>query len=109
MSARFTKLDSVDQLDALFERSREQAILLFKHSITCGISFSAYREVSAVDAEVNMVVVQTERQISNEIARRTGIGHQSPQAIVIRNGKALYHASHHNISSEAISELLSEK
>lgn len=109
MPARFIKLDSVDQLDALFERSREQAILLFKHSITCGISFSAYREVGAVDAEINLVVVQTERQISNEIARRTGIGHQSPQAIVLRNGKALYHASHHHISSEAITELLSGK
>ncbi|HBR58680.1 MAG TPA: bacillithiol system redox-active protein YtxJ [Blastocatellia bacterium] len=108
MQAKFVKLDSIDKLDALFERSREQSVLLFKHSATCGISFTAYREMSAVNAEVNLVVVQTERQISNEIARRTGIGHQSPQAIVLRDGKARYHASHHHISSAAISELLSE-
>lgn len=109
MSAKFIKVDSIDKLDALFERSREQSVLLFKHSATCGISFSAYREVGAVDGEVNLVVVQTERQISNEIARRTGIGHQSPQAIVLRDGKPLYHASHHNISSAEISELLAKK
>jgi bacillithiol system protein YtxJ len=43
------------------------------------------------------------RNISNAIAQDTGVEHESPQAILIENGKVLKHASHMSIY---VSELL---
>jgi thioredoxin 1 len=99
---KFNSLDTLDQLEAAIEESRMRPVLLFKHSTSCGISSGVMREVTAVDADINLVVVQTARDVSNEIERRTGIRHQSPQAIVIRDGEAVYHASHYDITADDI-------
>jgi bacillithiol system protein YtxJ len=101
-SPNLIKLDTLDKLQAAIEESRIRPVLLFKHSNTCGISTGVFREVSMVDSEINIVVVQTDRHISNEIERHTGIKHQSPQAIVLKNGEAVYHASHYDITADDI-------
>lgn len=103
------KIDTLHKLEAAIEESRLRPILLFKHSTSCGISTGVFRDVSMVNADINLVIVQTDRDISNEIARRTGIKHESPQAIVLKNGAAVYHASHYDITIEDLNEhLLSE-
>lgn len=102
MPANFINLDSIDSLDRLFERSFERPVVLLKHSTTCGISSGVYREVGLVASDVNVVVIQTHRDISNAIATRTGVRHESPQAIVLRDGKPVYHASHYDIEAERI-------
>ena len=106
MKARFTKLESTERLAELFESSNEKPVVLFKHSVTCPISADVYNEVSNADAEINLVVVQSARNISNAIAERTGIRHQSPQALVLKNGKAVYHASHYDVTAEEINAKL---
>lgn len=106
MPANFLKVDSLDRLDRLFAESHERSVLLFKHSVTCGISSGVYRLVADVSSDVNVVVVQTHRELSNEIASRTGVRHQSPQAIVIRRGVPVYHASHYDIEAADIEETL---
>lgn len=100
--ANFIEINSSEKLDALFTESGEKPVVLFKHSLTCPISAGVYREVAGSAADVNLVVVQTARDLSNEIARRTGIRHESPQAIVIRDGRAVYHASHYDITAADI-------
>lgn len=102
MKARFTKVESTERLDALFDLSAEKPVVLFKHSMTCPISSDVYYEVSNADAEINLVIVQTARDVSNQIADRTGIRHESPQAIVLKNGQAVYHASHYDVTAEDI-------
>jgi len=97
MPAHFIALDSIEKLDQLFTSSHRQPVVIFKHSTSCGISVGVYREIETVNADVNVVVVQRSRNISNEISRRTGIRHESPQAIVISNGTPVYHASHWDI------------
>jgi bacillithiol system protein YtxJ len=62
-----------------------------------------------VDADINIVVVQTDRHISNEIERHTGIKHESPQAIVLKDGEAVYHGSHYDITLEDLKVHLSAK
>ena len=101
-SPNLIKLDTLDKLQAAIEESRIRPVLLFKHSSSCGISAGVFREVSLVDSEINIIVVQTDRHISNEIERHTGIKHQSPQAIVLKDGEAVYHASHYDITAEDI-------
>lgn len=104
MKARFNKIESTEKLDELFEISNEKPVVLFKHSVTCPISSDVYHEVSNADADVNLIVVQTARPISNAIAERTGIRHESPQAIILKDGKAVYNASHYDVSAEDIEE-----
>ena len=106
MPANFIKVDSLDSLDRLFTQSYERPIVLLKHSMTCGISSGVYRIVETVAADVNVVVIQTHRELSNEIAARTGVRHESPQALVIRDGRPVYHASHYDIEAEHIEEKL---
>lgn len=107
MPANFIKLDSLDRLDQLFAESFERPVILYKHSSTCGISSGVYSEVSTVSSDVNIVVIQTHRDISNAISDRTGIRHESPQAIVLRDGKPTYHASHFDIEAEHIEQKIS--
>ena len=100
------KLDTLDKLQAAIEESRVRPVLLFKHSTSCGISTGVFRDVQLVDGEINIIIVQTDRAISNEIERHTGVKHQSPQAIVLKNGEAVYHASHYDITAEDINQHL---
>ena len=102
MSANFITVNSLEALDALFEESHRNAIVLFKHSNTCGISADIIEQVGDVDGNVNVIVVQQRRDISNAVAERTGYRHQSPQAFVIKDGKAVYHATHYGINSKDI-------
>src|SRR4051794_35764850 len=106
--ANFVKLDTLERLNALFEESHSRPVVLFKHSVTCGISAGVKSIVSDLDTDLNLVVVQTDREISNEIASRTSVRHQSPQAIVVKKGRAVYHASHYDITSEDIRKSISD-
>jgi len=109
MSANFVKIESIEQLDALFESSFTAPIALLKHSNSCGISSHVLELVSEAEGTVNVVVIQEHRPISNEIAERTGHRHQSPQAFVIKDGKTIYHATHYGIDPVKIEENLRPK
>lgn len=104
--ANFISLDSREKLEDLFEQSYTRPVVLFKHSRSCGISAGVYRIVEGVDADVNLVVIQTDRDISNAIAEKTGIRHESPQAIVLKSGEAAYSASHYDIEPDEIMALI---
>ena len=109
MPARFVKLDSVDKLDALFAESFSRPVALFKHSNSCGISADVLEQAGTIDGELNVLVIQEDRPLSNEVAERTGHRHQSPQAFVIRDGKAIYHATHYGIDPIIIEQLLNDQ
>lgn len=102
MVANIIELESIDRLDHLISESYERPVVLFKHSSSCGISAGVYQIVRNVAADVNVVVIQTHREISNAIATRTGVRHESPQAIVLINGKPVYSASHYDIEAAHI-------
>lgn len=106
MNARFNDINDTQQLETLFQKSFETPVALFKHSVTCPISADVYRAISQVDGEINLVIVQRARDVSNAIAEKTGIRHESPQAIILKDGKAVFNASHYNIEAEEISEKL---
>ncbi len=108
MIANFIKVSSTEELDELFENSSEQPVFLFKHSLTCPISAGVFEIVSGIDADVHLVVVQHSRDISNEVAEKTGVRHESPQAVIIKNSKVVYHASHYDITAEEIEQTLKE-
>ena len=104
--AEFIEIADTGKLDALFAASQNEPVIIFKHSNTCGISADLYEQVSSMDRTINLVTVQVSRGISNKIESRLGIRHQSPQAFVIKDGKAVYHASHYAISPADIEKNL---
>lgn len=109
MSAKFKEIYTIEALAELFDESHNRPIVFFKHSITCPISKNVFREVSSVNSEIWVMVVQDARKVSNEISEKTGIPHESPQVIIIRDGKVIYHSSHYDISAADVrNALLSE-
>ncbi len=106
MPATFLNIESLDALDDLFKRSHGGPVVIFKHSSTCGISMHVKELITDVKGNINLIVVQQNRDISNAVEARTGHRHQSPQAFVIRDGKAVYHASHYGIDPEMINQHL---
>ncbi|MBA4184048.1 MAG: bacillithiol system redox-active protein YtxJ [Acidobacteria bacterium] len=106
MKARFNEINNIEELDALIEKSNEQAIVLFKHSTTCPISAGVYQEISNADADINLIVVQKARDVSSAIAEKTGIRHESPQAFVVKKGKVVYHASHYDVTASDVEKML---
>jgi len=108
METQFTQINDTNTLEQVLARSHNEPVILFKHSTTCPISASAYRQMSQVEGDVSLVVVQRARAVSNEIEARTGVRHESPQAIVLRNGEAVWTASHFDITSDAVEKAVRE-
>lgn len=99
---RFTPITTPAELDALFERSYEGAVLLFKHDPYCSVSDFAYGEIKRLGGDVPWIDVAADQPISFEVARRTGVRHESPQVIVLRDGGAAWAASHWSIKADMV-------
>lgn len=104
MENHFVKVTDKQAFNELADRSNERPVVIFKHSLTCPISAAAYEQMAEFDGEVALVEVQRARELSDEIEQRLGLEHESPQAIVLRNGKAVWNASHFKITAEAVAE-----
>ena len=66
-------------------------------------------QLGAVNGEINILVVQDDRVVSDAIAEKLGIRHASPQAFVLKDGKPIYHATHYGIDPDKINEHLNPK
>lgn len=108
MDQPFTDVTSEDELDRLIANSDQSRVVLFKHDWSCPISAGAYDRLSQLPAEVAMIDVNGAREVSQELAARTGIKHESPQVIVMDQGKAVWNASHHAITREAVEQALAQ-
>jgi bacillithiol system protein YtxJ len=108
MEDQFTQITDTKALEQLLTRSHEEPVVVFKHSTTCPISAAAYKQMSKVAGDVSMVVVQKARDVSSEVSSRTGVQHESPQAIVLRNGEAVWTASHFDITKSAVEQAVRE-
>jgi bacillithiol system protein YtxJ len=98
-------------LEQLLERSKINPVLIFKHSTQCSISSQAYDDFmefleGAGDVTCGVVLVIEDRNLSNTIAERLNVRHASPQAIVVKDGQAAWHASHWSITADALNEAL---
>ena len=95
-------LSEMSQIDNIIEKSNVKPQVLFKHSTRCGISSGVLRRFEKeFDTSINMELYFLDllryRNISNEIADRFNIVHQSPQLIVIKNGVVVAHDSHYDL------------
>lgn len=90
-----TTLDELDHIDAA---SARRPVLVFKHSSRCSISSTALHRLQrawqAADGPVHLLDLLRHRALSDAIAVRYGVRHESPQVLVIRDGRCVYEASH---------------
>jgi bacillithiol system protein YtxJ len=107
-----THLSDIDQLEAAIVESRERPVLLFKHSRTCGVSCEALDELHAhversdERAAYKLITVQSHRRVSDEASARFGIRHETPQAILLRDGRPIWTASHFRITARNLDNVL---
>jgi monothiol bacilliredoxin len=108
-------LEHVDELHRLLVESESRPVLLFKHSYTCGVSMEALDELLAhlndrgpkgFFPEYAMVTVQTHRAVSNAIAQKLGVRHETPQALLVKNGRVVWSASHFRVTAAAVDDAI---
>jgi bacillithiol system protein YtxJ len=98
------ELTDLGQLNEIMDLSHEQPVVIFKHSTRCSISRMALKQFeNEFDLEGRVTPyfldLLNHRDISNEIATRFEVYHQSPQLILIKEGKSVYDASHSDIDA----------
>jgi bacillithiol system protein YtxJ len=109
------ELTQADMLREVIETSQNQKVLLFKHSTRCSISASALNRLERTWNQEEMTHIKPYfldliqyRNISSQIAQEFGVEHQSPQVIIISEGKAIYDNSHMGIDYTEIKEVSSK-
>ena len=105
-------LERMEQLDEIVEISNAVPVLIFKHSTTCGISRMVLRSFEKAynydkkQLEPYFLDLKAHRDISNAIATKFNVQHESPQLLLIKNGVVTYHTSHGAIEAENLLEKL---
>ncbi len=105
------QLNNLGQLSEIMELSDSMPVIVFKHSTRCSVSRMALRHFENefdLDGKVTPYFLDllNYRDVSNEIANKFQVQHQSPQLLLIRNGKCIYDASHNSIEVESLHRYL---
>lgn len=105
----WNKIESDKSIQEINIESQQTAVLIFKHSTRCSISAMAlgrlerkWKDAEAENLKPYYLDLLKDRSLSNHIAEMYGVQHQSPQVLIIRNGKCIYSATHSDISYEDI-------
>lgn len=106
--AQVQELTDRSDFDAMLERSKQQPVALLKHSIACPFSAMGQKEFVGLeddgDPPLYALVVQYVRDLSGHVAETLDVKHETPQVILIKDGEAIYHASHDDITTESLRE-----
>lgn len=92
------------QLEEAKRESNNKLVVIFKHSTRCGISRMVlntfereYDLEKDKDVKLYFLDLLANRGLSNEVADRFGVRHESPQMILLKDGEVVHHASHQGI------------
>lgn len=105
-------LTSIEQLKTIENESKTTPVAIFKHSTRCGISRMVIRQfedsydIDASQMKLYYLDLLSYRDVSDEVGIRFQVLHQSPQLIVIKNGNAVAHASHHGIRAGELTNFI---
>jgi bacillithiol system protein YtxJ len=106
------KMESLADLSEAIEESRDKKVVIFKHSNRCSVSMMAKKslemswDISPDEVQPYFLDLIKHREVSNEIAEKLEVIHQSPQLIGVNNEEVFYHASHSVISIESLKSAL---
>lgn len=106
------ELISLSQLDEIEKNSGNKVQVIFKHSTTCGISrmvmntFKSTYDFTENQIDLYYLDLLSNRDVSNGIAEKFKVMHQSPQLLVIKNGTLVAHDSHGAINGIILEKYL---
>jgi bacillithiol system protein YtxJ len=109
---QWNPLSESTQVDEIYHSSFQKPVLIFKHSTRCSISAMALARLerqwsfSLDSVSPWFLDLLRYRNISNEIASRFNIEHQSPQVLLIKDGVCVFNTSHNDISVPQIGDAL---
>ena len=108
----WNQLTSMELLEVISEESKTTPVAIFKHSTRCGISrmvinqFESNYNIDPEQMKLYYLDLLSYRSISDEVGIKLQVFHQSPQLIVVKNGNAVHHASHHSIQAEDLERFI---
>ena len=98
------------QLEELVNRSYSAPQVIFKHSTRCSISNVAKNRLEKAqtpgDIDFYYLDLLNYRPVSNAIAETFAVDHESPQLLLIKDGKCVYNESHMGIDMEELKDQL---
>ncbi len=100
----FEPVRSIDELNVWLDKP--EPVLLYLHDPWCPIAASSYRELAPFTGPIPIVDVSSGRELNRYVEDRTGIPHESPQAILFNDGTPVWHASHYRITGIAVADAL---
>jgi bacillithiol system protein YtxJ len=108
MTMDWISLNKAEQIEQLVADSKTVPQVIFKHSTRCGTSAMVLsrleRSKELPAAKYYFLDLLSNRQLSNLVADRFKVEHESPQLLLIRNGECVYEESHMGISVEDLTE-----
>ena len=113
MNKIWSNLTEEKQIVEIIDLSNSIPVYIFKHSTTCGISAQAKEnlELSFKNSDKSFLFYYLDllkfRSVSNKVAAILNVHHQSPQLILVHDGKVVFTTSHHKIKANTIDESLS--
>ncbi len=111
----WNKLETEAQLDSLIQESAVGPIFIFKHSTSCSISAATlgrfernWKQEEVDSLKPYYLDLIAHRSVSNQIANKFGVVHESPQLLLIDGGECVYSASHYDITFAGLKEQLAQ-
>ena len=108
MTNGFIEITDIESLDRFLAQPDGVPVIVFKHSNSCGISARAYTNLTRLSRPLGIVIVQKARAVSDELEKRTGVAHETPQLLILNKGEVAWTASHGQIKAEAVEAALEE-
>ncbi|MEQ9310745.1 MAG: bacillithiol system redox-active protein YtxJ [Balneolaceae bacterium] len=100
------RISTTQEADGVIKASKEKIQVILKHSGTCGVSFFAKKGLDSIppeglsNADMYIVDVIRDRNLAYYLADRFSIRHESPQILVIKNEKVIWHGSHGLVTAD---------
>ncbi len=110
--AKIEEITDMEELDQLFHNSGNRPVFIFKHSEICPVSIKALNEYRSFveegkdDYTYALIMIRDHRNLSDEVVKRTGISHESPQALLVINSQAVWDDSHYEITQDKLKQVV---
>lgn len=107
-------LTEIDQIENIIKESFETPCVILKHSTTCPISYAAKMRLEgeiedlASKSKLFYLDLLSYRAVSNAVAEKLQVHHESPQIILIKNGEVTYDESHLDITTAELTEQIAQ-
>lgn len=105
-------IEQNSEIDQIIDDSSNKAQLLYKHSDRCSVcmftksELEQSAEIITANAKMHFVDVIRSREVSDYIAEKLGVQHESPQAILVKDGEVVWHESHGAIKGEKVRKVI---